>query len=747
MRQTKPINHKSVLTARFGGLSGRKNPWLQNWHRPATRLGTLVCTLLCLLASLSSADITGTINGVVRQQDTSEPLAGANIQIEGTYLGASSRGDGRFSIPRVPPGHYSLKITYIGYKPRRIPVTVQTDRLELQIELEPSFVQMSQIVVTGSRLPEDLSAAAASIAVMTQNDIQRRNSMSIDQALVNLPGVSLVGDYVNIRGGSGYNRLGGHRQLVLLDGVPIMTSDLGEVNWNIVPITEVAHIEVLKGAASSIYGSGAISGVVNILTKLPERQPVFSFRQTAGFYDEPAVPEWRWTEELLTYNRTDLSYSQSFGPVGVRLALSRHASEGDRQNGVFERWYVTAKTRWNLPDHSTLTAFGSFSSDDRQLFLQWREQNQALLVPPTEVGDRYRLDGYLTYLIYEKLFSPTFSLRARMSFNQQLVGVPFNITGAFAPALGLGGEMQCNWRPHPQHHLSFGVDYRHDRVESEYYGQRRANGISPYVQNVWHLSDRLHFDSGLRLDTYTLVGDSVEFQVSPKIGLSVQPIDGTIVHASFGRGFRAATVVERFISAGSKDFRALPNPDLIPERSTLIDIGVRQAVGEILSAEITGFYSYYKHLIEPTLASDLTAQFKNTPAARILGIENLLRWRIWKDRLIIEASATWMNPREQGSKQILLYRPEWIGFFSPRFSWNGYFAEADFRYMSRLERVAVYPLDERIAMRVWDFRLGYNWKNYRLQLLVQNALNYHYTVSERVLGEIRSFALAFSGEL
>jgi outer membrane cobalamin receptor len=71
---------------------------------------------------------------------------------------------------------------------------VQTDRLELQIELEPSFVQMSQIVVTGSRLPEDLSAAAASIAVMTQNDIQRRNSMSIDQALVNLPGVSLVGD-------------------------------------------------------------------------------------------------------------------------------------------------------------------------------------------------------------------------------------------------------------------------------------------------------------------------------------------------------------------------------------------------------------------------------------------------------------------------------------------------------------------------------------------------------------------------
>jgi hypothetical protein len=57
-----------VLTAQFGGLSGRKNPWLQNWHRPATRLGTLVCTLLCLLASLSTPTSLGTINGVVRQQ-------------------------------------------------------------------------------------------------------------------------------------------------------------------------------------------------------------------------------------------------------------------------------------------------------------------------------------------------------------------------------------------------------------------------------------------------------------------------------------------------------------------------------------------------------------------------------------------------------------------------------------------------------------------------------------------------------
>jgi hypothetical protein len=139
----------------------------------------------------------------------------------------------------------------------------------------------------------------------------------------------------------------------------------------------------------------------------------------------------------------------------------------------------------------------------------------ALLVPPTEVGDRYRLDGYLTYLIYEKLFSTTFSLRARMSFNQQLVGVPFNITGAFAPALGLGGEMQCNWRPHPPHHLSFGVDYRHDRVESEYYGQRAPMASHPMCK-MSGISATLALRQRPRLDTYTLVGDSSSFKSARK---------------------------------------------------------------------------------------------------------------------------------------------------------------------------------------------------------------------------------------
>ncbi|MBN2413794.1 TonB-dependent receptor [candidate division KSB1 bacterium] len=708
------------------------------------RILKLKIIILLLLIVTAQAKITGLVEGVVRSGDNNESLPGANVFIENTFIGASTDANGHFIIS-VPPGTYSLKASYIGYKAAAQPILVKQNRtITVNFNLEPTTLQSEQIIITGSRQPETLSSAASSINILGYNEIERRNNMRIDEALLSVPGVAIVGENINIRGGSGYNRLGGSRSLVLLDGVPILTSDLGAANWNILPVTEIEHIEVLKGAASSLYGSGAISGVINIFTKMPGSKPGLSVRQSSGIYDNPSVPEWKWTDKTLYYTRTDLSLTDTFGPVGLRLAVSHHRSTGDRENGFFERWYFTGKTHIQLPGQSTLSLFSTYSKEDRELFLQWMEQDRALNVPPTERGNSYAIDGYVGYAVFNKLFSPTLSTKIRVSYNQQLVGIPFNITGAFTPALGLSGEMQVNWKPHRDHSLSLGVDYKYDQVESKYYGKRRANGISPYLQEIWKFSELLQLNAGLRLDTYTLVGDSVEMQLSPKIGGSYQPWYGTIIHFSIGRGFRAATVVERFITAGSKDFKALPNPDLQPERSTLFDLGVRQNIGETAYAEATLFSSSYKNLIEPTLRSDLTALFLNYPKGRIRGIESELRWDLWRDHIRLQTSATWMDPRELESNEPLPYRPKFIAYFSPAFYYGAFTFEADYRYMSKLRKLAIYPLDEQVPTKVWDLRWSYNWSSFKFQFMIKNALNYNYTVSERVLGEIRNYGFSVS---
>ncbi len=706
--------------------------------------------LLFLLAgelALHAAE-TGQISGRVLDAQNNEALPGANVQIMGSVYGAVCDGQGYFTIQGVPAGEHRLRATYIGFQPETLSLNVAAgQKTSVQIKLKPTVIQMHQVVVTGSRQPETLASAAASISVMDRASIRQRNLLRTEEALQLVPGVTLVGENINIRGGSGYNRLGGSRMLVLLDEVPILTSDLGEANWNIVPITEIERMEVLKGAASSLYGSGALSGVVNMITKAPTASWSATFRQASGMYDTPSVPEWKWTDKLRYYHRTDMGLSRSFGPVGLRLAASRHQSTGDRENGRFERWYLSGKAVWQLPNHATLTFFSTYSWEEREIFLQWLEQNRALNVPSPDRGDSYTLNGFVGYAVYQQVFSPRLSGKARLSYNQQLVGVPFNITSAFTPAIGASGEWQFTWQPSDRHSISMGLDYKRDAVESEYYGKRVANGVSPYIQEIWTVSQLLHLNAGLRWDTYQLVGDSLEMQVSPKIGFSYQPLFGTVLHGSFGRGFRAATVVERFITAGSKDFKAVPNPKLQPERSILVDVGIRQSVGNWAYGEVTWFYNRYKNLIEPTLlASQLKAQFINYPAARIMGIETECRLRFWQDRINVQATATWMDPRETETDEILLYRPRFIASLSPSLRWQGFTMGADYRYMGRIEKVAVYPLDERVPTKIWDLRCGYRFGKIDVQVVARNALNYNYTVSERVLGEIRNYLLAISGD-
>ncbi len=708
-----------------------------------------VFALLLLLVAPLQAAADGRIVGQVLDAATGQPLPGANLQITGSVLGAMTDNRGHFTIFEVPEGKQTLRATYIGYEPAVLDfILAAGENREVVLRLKPTVIPMHQVVVTGSRQPETLASAAASISVMDRLAMRRRSLLGAAEALQLVSGVTMIGEYINIRGGSGYNRLGGSRMLVLLDEVPILTSDLGEANWNILPVTEIERMEVLKGAASSLYGSGALSGVVNMITRQPTRELSLSVRQASGLYDQPSVQEWKWTGETLHFHRTDISASKSIGPVGLRLALSRHASTGDRENGRFERWYLTGKGVWQLPNNASLSLFSTWSHEERDIFIQWLEQNRALNVPATDRGDSYSINGYVGYLVYSQLFSPRLSGKARLSFNQQLVGVPFNITSAFTPAIGVSGEGQLSWQPSPAHSLSMGLDYKFDTVESEYYGVRNANGISPYFQEIWKVSNLLHLNAGLRWDTYQLVGDSLEYQVSPKIGFSYQPAYGTILHGSFGRGFRAATVVERFITAGSKDFKALPNPDLEPERSILFDIGVRQTIDERVYLEATYFFNRYANLIEPTLlASQLAAQFVNYPVAYIQGIETELRTRFWRDRITLQASATWMDPRDKQSGGPLLYRPRFIASISPNLQLGRFTAGADYRYVGRVEKVAVYPLDERVPAKIWDVRLGWRVQNWDFQFIVRNALNYNYTTSERVLGEIRSFMFAISGEM
>jgi iron complex outermembrane receptor protein len=696
----------------------------------------------------SGAASSGAIRGRVVDDETGEGLVGANVRLEGTLLGAVAGKAGEFAIARLTPREYFVNVTFIGYRSQRRAVGVRAgSSAVLEIRLREAPVQLEQVVVTASKRQEDLQEAVNSVSVLTARDIERRNYLRVDKALESLPGVNLTAENVNIRGSTGYSRGAGSRVLVLLDGVPALTSDLGAMNWDLVPATEVERVEVVKGAGSALYGTFALGGIINIITKPPSPEGKLGVRLSGGIYDDPSEAEWKWTDRTLNFNRTDLYYSRQFGKLGMRLSVGRHESTGDRELGRFKRFNATGKFAWNFNDGSTLTFFGAYSYDDRGEFIQWKNQNAVYEAPAEDLANRLKLNGATFYLNYRAPLSGTLALSARASVVRQLMGNQFNVSSDFQPAVGSGAEIQATYLPHPQHTVVTGVEYHHDGAESRHYGRHEAYTLSPYVQETWKPAEALQVSGGLRFDYYHLLDGVTVRQFSPRLGLSVKPVAGTIVHASAGRGFRAPTIAERYVHF-EFGFRVIANPQLVSEESFSYDFGVRQQFGDRAHAEITAFSTTYRQLIDPTPDAAFTVQFLNFPRARIRGIETAGAISFLRDHVRLEATATWMDPRDLVFDTLLQYRPRFIAFVAPSLSWKAFTVEADYRFASRLEaeQVQVYPNDQRVPQKQLDARLLYRRDGLTAQLAVRNVLNYNYTQIERNMNEVRSFSAGLQVE-
>ncbi|MDZ7372890.1 MAG: TonB-dependent receptor [candidate division KSB1 bacterium] len=692
----------------------------------------------------------GTIKGEVADARTGAPLPGANVMVVGSHWGASSDLGGAFIIPRLIPGRYSLRASMMGYAPQEIPdVTVRAgETTYVRIELRPTVVEVSPIVVTASRSALPLDEAAHSMAVLSSAEIAARSALRMDQALQYVPGVHFVGNHINIRACSGYSRGAGTRVLFLVDGVPAMAGDTGEINWDILPVLDIERIEVVKGAASALYGSNALGGVIQVITRPPSRVPRTLFRMTAGVYDRPIYPEWRWTERTLHYDRVDIHHARYLGPVGVDLTLGRHESTGYQENGHFRRYNASVKIRTGLPWGGSLTLYTSYENDKRGEFIQWLNQNHPFVVPVSDRKIRARINALNAYLRYAQALSPTLSLEGRISLFQSLMGNQYRRSGDFNPAYGLGGELQINYLPHPKHSFTAGLEYKRDIGHNKYIGRHRGEQVGPFLQHAWRPLSWASLVLGARWDTYHLVGEPFsEDRFSPRLGLTCKPIRSTSLRFAYGKGFRAASVTERFLRLDFAGLHIVPNPGLKSETSENVEIGLRQQLSGQWYVDVATFRSDYWNLIEAVPDPFLTVQFQNVTRARIQGLDLTSEGSWWGSRLGLRVGLTLLDHRDLVYKLPLAYRPRRMAVVSPWARLGPVELNADYRYASRVERVQLFTMDPRVPMKVLDLRLTLHLGRYALQLAANNALAYYYTFIERNMAEVRNFSLTLSGSL
>ncbi len=701
--------------------------------------------LICLLFSAAfciESRATGTLTGAVYDAATQQPLPGANVTIVGTVMGAASDAKGEFRIRNVPAGKYAIAVTMIGYRRRTVKDVVisSNQTTTVRVELQETVLETPELVVTAAKRRQQIQESPNSIDVLTERFLAQTNEIYLDGALQYASGLHFIGSQVNIRGSSGFNYGAGSRVLFLIDGVPVMPGDSGDIKWDTVPTTQIERVEVVKGAGSALYGSSALGGVINVVSKSGGGLPRTNLRLSSGIYDRPAYPEWRWTTKPLWFSDVDVDHSRRIGNSELFIAAGRHQSTGYIQNTQYLRHNGSVKWTYRADGTHLVTLFVNYEGGESHSSLMWRSQRRALEVNPEAVGDWVESQKIGTNLMHQWVVRKNLRLQSRFSYfnNYWKNWYHDNITASTAQKPGF--ELQGDWQFSEHNSLLIGSEGSWDHVESGLVGQHDQYTLAGYVQNERRLFRRLNLTLGLRYDNQYVDIGFRDDEWNPKVGLVWQISPQWTARASAGRGFRAASMSERFPSGVYSGLTIVPSPDLRSETAWSHETGVVWKPSEAVYCDASLFISDYWNLIEPRPNEQQVIRFINVTRARIGGFE--MMWKLQPTRaLSLDLGLTFMDPRDLSQGTVLAYRPRRLATLGASYTFSSFELGVNARYASRLDRVEVYPNDERVAQKVVDLRVGYRYRGLRLSLQVNNLFNYNYTQMERTLMPIRHFVL------
>ncbi len=708
------------------------------------------CAFLFIVIFISSlaAQQTGIIGGTIIDKKTGEALPGVNVSIIGTVLGAATDGSGNFVIERVPVGAVTLQVSMIGYKRLEQQVDVQAGQTaSFNVQLEETILETAEVMVTANKRRQSIQDSPNSVGVMTARDFEQKNEIRLDKLLEQASGVNFVGSQVNIRGSSGFNYGAGTRVMFLIDGVPVMPGDSGDIKWDLIPATQIERVEIVKGAGSALYGSSAMGGVINVITKKASGKPTTNIRLSSGAYDQPAHDEWRWSDKLRHFNDIDVDHTRQIGQKSeILFAAGRHQSTGYQQSTEYLRH--NASFKWNYKPNGVhnLTTNIVYEGGERENSLMWRSQRHALEVDPDAVGDYVESQKYGVNLFHQWVLRKNVRLQSRASYfyNYWKNWFHDNITASTSNKPGV--EIQGDWQISESNSLIFGTEGSWDLVSSGLVGDHTQYILAGYLQDEMKVINNVNLTLGLRYDYQYVNNGFSDSQLSPKAGLVWHAQEYLSFRASSGQGFRVASMSERFPDGLYSGLTIVPNPFVKSETAWSHEIGMNFNPSPFVFFDVAGFWNDYWDMIEPEADDNQVIQFINLTRARIAGVETNIKM-IPHQNIMLDLGYTWMDPYDIGAERTLAYRPRHI--LTTAFTWSLDKLElgADYRFISRFDYLKLYENDDRVDQHVLNLRAAYNFGLVRLGFNVNNVLNYNYIQMERTLMPIRHYVLTLSSRL
>lgn len=723
--------------------------------------------LLCLTAQgqqtasavFQTPERTGRIEGRIQDAVTGEPLDAATVRLPDLQVVGMANDAGYFQFGNLPAGIYTLRVSYLGYRELLLEAVEVAPGKTTRVTaaLEPESQAFTEVVVTAAARSQAIKLAPASIGVITGKELQERQVTTFDQAFDDMPGVVVTrssGANVqsfSIRGASEVAGGGiGNRVLLLIDGRPALSPESGGALWNLVPVGAVERIEVVRGAYSSLYGSSAMGGVVNVITRKPEKnQSNTRLHLNYGAYNR--APRASGYNRYNDFHAAEFTHGRQIGKFSYILDGGWRSDDGHREKTGFDLFNFFGKATWEIaPKHSV-----QFSANRNRMYSDapatWLSKRQAYSVADfkkDDYQDRRELNGDLYYQFKPeeriKLSSRLYHYRNQslFSFNgdpgNDSTNVNFGkqIVEAYRVSTWrLGNITQLDLFAGDRHYLIAGVDVRRDYVlgtpDTFLYGEHRALGAGVYLQDEITLTRKMTATAGMRYDYYSIFGQARESNFSPKLAVLYQAKPNLAIRALLAQAFRDPPIAERFIKfEQGGGLRFLPNPTLRPERLILsAELGAKAALAPGAVLDVALFYNRYNDLISFQQRSNplepLLYQVVNLREALMQGIEVSYRQQ-WKDWLTVQIAYTFLDARDISPERVndaLAYKVRHSLGTSATARRGPFTLNLNARYRSRIEEVFIYPGNEPDAAFIANAKVSCKFSGTNTVYFAVNNLN------------------------
>lgn len=581
------------------------------------------------------------VTGVVTEAGTGAPVAGARVRA-GTAAATTTDVAGRWSAA-LPAGTHAVRVQHAGYAEARAEFAVPHDGA-VRIALTPRPLRMETIVATASRRLQTLGEAPVATEVVDRGRIQASGATDLAGVLALVPGVEVQGGHP-VGTGVYLQGLGSERVLVLVDGEPVVGRISGEIDLTRLPVADAERVEVVKGPQSTLYGSEAMGGVINLITRAPEPgPPVGGIQLTGGS---------RGRRDGVAHARgsggpVDWTLRGGFRDVELVPGQNAPASASTR------RWDGNARLGWQAAPALRVEAGGWLVEEGQRWrtgqlyqFADNRQWSGRLSAAWTMGAHRWTPSVYVAGFEHalHRASGPEPAGGGDREV-QRLAEAALAYTGtAGAVTLDGGAELRHDWT-------------RSDRVQGD---ERDAATVDGYGQATW-TAGAWSLVPGVRLSHSSRWGG----HWTPRLAAVWRPAPSLALRASAGAGYRAPGFKELYMDFlnDAAGYTVRGNPELQPEGSTSLAgsaewAGARTYVrGSVFRTE---FDDFIETVVDTAASTGTLAvyRYENVARGRTSGVE--LQSGAALGGLRLDAGGSWLSTRNEASGRPLFGRPAFSG--------------------------------------------------------------------------------------